>query len=324
MTSSASGTSGAATDVMKASPKTDGGRHKPAAIGTWRRAETLAAILLIAPALLLFAVTVLYPLEETIRLSFFDIRGLSTPRFTGLGNYIKLFADPIFLNTLSTTLIWTLSTTALSVGLGWALAIMCGIAPRQTLIFRFMIFAAFGISDAVAGFMWLNIFRPDDAGLLNSVLRAIALGNMQHSWLGDTSTALWALVATAVWSGVGLPLIICFASVQAIPANLVEAALVDGAKPMDIMRHILMPLSLPGARVALFINLLGSLRAFDIIYVLTQGGPVRSTETVGFFMYRESFTQFKLGYGAAATIVLLVAVLFVSIPAIMQRTAMAR
>jgi raffinose/stachyose/melibiose transport system permease protein len=98
----------------------------------------------------------------------------------------------------------------------------------------------------------------------------------------------------------------------------------DGARPMSIMRHIMMPLSLPGVRVAVFINLLGALRAFDIIYILTGGGPVRSTETVGYFMYRESMTQFKLGYGAAATVVLLIAVLIISIPAIVQRTAGAK
>jgi ABC-type sugar transport system permease subunit len=98
----------------------------------------------------------------------------------------------------------------------------------------------------------------------------------------------------------------------------------DGARPMSVMRHIMMPLSLPGVRVAVFINLLGALRAFDIIYILTGGGPVRATETVGYFMYRESMTQFKLGYGAAATVVLLVAVLVISIPAIVQRTAGAK
>jgi raffinose/stachyose/melibiose transport system permease protein len=87
-----------------------------------------------------------------------------------------------------------------------------------------------------------------------------------------------------------------------------------------MMRHIIAPLASSGLRVAIFINLLASLRAFDTIYVLTSGGPVRSTETIGFFMFRESFTQFKLGYGAAATLVLLIAVLIVSIPAIIQRT----
>jgi len=115
-----------------------------------------------------------------------------------------------------------------------------------------------------------------------------------------------------------------FAAIQAIPKSVLEAAYMDGARPLSTMRHIMMPLSMPGVRVAVFINLLTALRAFDIIYILTGGGPVRSTETVGYFMYRESMTQFKLGYGAAATVILLLAVLIVSIPAIIQRTAGAK
>ena len=117
---------------------------------------------------------------------------------------------------------------------------------------------------------------------------------------------------------------LCFASVQSIPKTLFEAAYIDGASHGQVMRNIMMPLSMPGVRVSIFINLLGALRAFDIIFIMTGGGPVRSTETVGYFMYRESMTQFKLGFGAAATVVLLIAVLVVSIPAIIQRTAGAK
>src|SRR6202000_2454791 len=139
-----------------------------------------------------------------------------------------------------------------------------------------------------------------------------------------SATALWCLIVAYSWAQTGLPLILIFAATQAIPKTVLEAAFIDGARSGAIMRYIIAPLSLPGVRVALFINLLGSLRAFDTIYVLTGGGPVRTTETIGFFMYRESFTQFKLGYGAAATLVLLVAVLLISIPAIIQRTAEVR
>jgi ABC-type sugar transport system permease subunit len=186
-----------------------------------------------------------------------------------------------------------------------------------------MIFAAFGISEVVAGYMWISIFRPTGGGLLNSVI-GIFVPGFVHPWLGDANTALWCIVAAASWSGVGIPLMLCFAAVQSIPRTVLEAAYMDGARPMAIMRHIMVPLSLSGVRVAVFINLLGALRAFDIIFILTGGGPVRATETVGYFMYRESMTQFKLGYGAAATVVLLVAVLVISIPAIVQRTAGAR
>lgn len=299
------------------------GRHEPLAYRGWRLRDTPAALLLLVPVLLLFGVAVIFPLIETIRLSFFDIRGLSQPKYVGAGNYLRLFGDPAFLNTLVTTLVFTLSTTVITVSLGWMLAMLSAFAPRQTLPFRVMIFAAFGISEAVAGFMWIGILRPDAGGLLNAFIGIFHPGFAQP-WLGDPRTAIWALVATASWSGVGLPLMLCFAAVQSIPRSLFEAAYLDGATHSQVVRNIMMPLSLSGVRVAVFINLLGALRAFDIIYILTGGGPVRSTETVGYFMYRESMTQFKLGYGAAATVILLVAVLIVSVPAIIQRTAGAR
>jgi len=304
------------------SPK-DGERRRPQAVRGWHLKDQPAAWLLIAPVLVLFGISVVYPLIDTIRLSFFDIKGLAPAKYVGLGNYLTLFADPGFRGTLVTTLIFTLGTTAISVSLGWVLAMLCAFAPRATLPFRVMIFTTFGISEAVSGYMWINILRPDSAGLLNSVIGVVVPG-FAHPWLGDVNTALWALIFVASWSGVGLPLMLCLAAVQAIPRSVLEAAYMDGARPAAIMRHIMMPLSMPGVRVAIFINLLGALRAFDIIYVMTGGGPVRATETVGYFMYRESMTQFKLGYGAAATVVLLVAVLIISIPAIIQRTAGAR
>ncbi len=292
--------------------------------GRGRTPEPIAGLLLIAPVLILFAAAVVYPLVETVRISVFDVKGLGTPRYIGFGNYVRLFADPAFRTTIVTTLVWTVATTAISVGIGWALAMLCSFAPTATLPFRVMIFAAFGMSEAVSGFIWLGILRPDQSGLLNAALTAVGLGRFAQSWLGNPDTALWALIVAASWAQVGLPLMLCFAAVQSISRNILEAAALDGARPLALMRHIMMPLSLPGVRVAVFINLIGSLRAFDIIFVLTGGGPVRATETIGYFMYRESMTQFKLGYGAAATVVLLIAVFVISAPAIIQRTKSAR
>src|SRR5690606_38398838 len=116
-------------------------RHQTLASHRWRLRDTPAAWLLILPVLLLFAVSVAFPLVETIRLSFYDIRGLAQPKFVGWGNYVTLFADPAFRNTIATTLIFTLGTTAVSVSIGWVLAMLCAFAPRQTLPFRIMVFA---------------------------------------------------------------------------------------------------------------------------------------------------------------------------------------
>lgn len=306
------------------STKARGDRRKLVAPRGWRLSDTPAAWLLILPVLFFFGVAVVYPLVDTIRLSFFDIRGLSAPKYVGIENYTRLFTDPAFRNTLWTTLVFTVGVTTISVGLGWILAMLCSFAPRQTLPFRVMIFSAFGVSEVVSGYMWIAMLRPDSGGLLNSVIQSFGFTGFSHAWLGDPNTAIWALVVAASWSAVGLPLMLCFAAVQSIPRTVLEAAYMDGARPLSIMRYIMVPLSLPGVRVAVFINLINALRAFDIIYVLTGGGPVRSTETVGYFMYRESMTQFKLGYGAAATVIMLVAILIVSAPAIIQRTAGAK
>jgi ABC-type sugar transport system permease subunit len=301
-----------------------GDRRKSAVVHRRRLGETPVAWLLLLPVLILFGIAVVFPLIDTIRLSFFDIKGLAPPKYIGWGNYTRLFSDATFLHTLSTTLIFTLGVTAIAVSIGWAVAMLCAFAPRQTLPFRVMIFSAFGISEAVTGYMWITMLRPDGGGLVNSIIRSLGFPDFAQPWLGDPNTAIWALIVAAAWGATGLPLMLCFASVQAIPRSILEAAYMDGARPTSIMRHVMMPLSLPGVRVAVFITLLNALRAFDIIYVLTGGGPVRSTETVGYFMYRESMTQFKLGYGAAATVILLAAVLIISIPAIIQRTAGAK
>lgn len=294
--------------------------QKPGSLRRWI-ADAPAAYLLLLPVLVLFAFAVVYPLVQTIVMSFWDIKGLGKPKFYGWGNYVALAQDANFRQAVTTTLLWTAFTTALSVGAGWIIALLCALAPRETLVPRVLIFAAFGVSEAVTGYIWLGIYRPDAGGLLNSFLGATGLGSLAHPWLGDANTAIWCLIIAASWAQTGLPLLLIYAATQAVPRNVLEAAYVDGASSWDMMRLIIAPLSMPGVRVALFINLLGSLRAFDTIYVLTGGGPVRSTETIGFFMFRESFTQFKLGYGAAATLVLLVAVLIVSLPAIIQRTA---
>ena len=301
-----------------------GGRQKLVVARRWRIQDAPAAYLLLAPVLILFAFAVVYPVFDTIRLSFYDIRGLYPPKFAGFRNYLELYNDPTFRQAALTTLLWTTCTTFFSVFAGWIIALLCAMAPKETLIPRVLIFSAFGVAEAVTGFIWLGIYRPDAGGLLNAILGLIGLGQFAHPWLGDTQTAIWCLIVAYSWSQTGLPLILIFAATQAVPKTVLEAAYIDGTRPIGIMRHIIAPLSMPGVRVAIFINLLGSLRAFDTIYVLTGGGPVRSTETIGFFMFRESFTQFKLGYGAAATVLLLVAVLIVSIPAIIQRTASTR
>ncbi|QUS58870.1 carbohydrate ABC transporter permease [Pseudovibrio brasiliensis] len=287
--------------------------------GNLRRADWIAFALL-APTLIFFSIGVLYPLFETIRVSFLDWTGLSQPKPAGFSNYIKLFNDANFWNALRVTLTWTLACTGISVFIGWSVALISGLAPKQTAPFRVAIFAAYGISETASGLMWLGILQPD-FGLLNGVLRVVGLEGWASPWLGEPSTAIWGVVAAYVWTQAGLPLLTCYAAIQAIPKSQIEAAHMDGATHFQILRYIMAPLSLPGVRIAIFINLLNSLKAFDMIHILTAGGPIRATETVGYFMYQESVVYFKQGYGAASTVVLLLAVIACSIPLILDKAS---
>lgn len=281
------------------------------------------AFALLAPTLVFFAIGVLYPLAETVRVSFLDWTGLSQPKPVGFENYVKLFSDANFYNALRVTLTWTIACTGISVAIGWALALMSGLAPRQTAPFRIAIFAAYGISETASGLMWLGILQPE-FGLLNGFLNAVGLNEWATPWLGNPKTAIWGVIAAYVWTQAGLPLLTCFAAIQAIPRSQLEAAYVDGATPWQVVRYIMAPLSMPGLRIAIFINLLNSLKAFDMIHILTAGGPVRATETVGYFMYQETVVYFKQGYGAASTVVLLLAVVVCSIPLILDRSSESR
>ncbi|MCG8404204.1 MAG: sugar ABC transporter permease, partial [Phycisphaerales bacterium] len=160
------------------------------AAGSYRRRlpPSAAAWILILPMLALFAVSVVYPLLDTIRLSFWDIRGLSKPEFAGLQNYRDLISDPIFRGSVRATLVFAVSATSVSVLMGWVVAMLCAFAPRQTSVFRTMIFASFAISETVSAYVWISIFRADEGGMLNSLISTLRSEPFQYAWLGNETT----------------------------------------------------------------------------------------------------------------------------------------
>ncbi|MCG8454540.1 MAG: sugar ABC transporter permease [Spirochaetales bacterium] len=234
-------------------------------------------------------------------------------------NYITLFKDPNFLRSLRVTVLWSLCSTFFSVLFGWLIALLAGLNPNRSNIFRLAIFMAYGIPAAASGIMLLGIFQTD-LGLLNGILDSIGLSQWTNPWLGDKRTAIWVLITCFVWIQTGLPLLTCYAAIRGIPVQLFEASYIDGAGPRDIFRFLMIPFSLPGVQVSIFINLLNSLKSFDIIYVMTGGGPLRSTETIGFFMYQETVSFFKLGYGSASVVVMTLFVCLLSIPVLKERS----
>ncbi len=277
------------------------------------------AYILVGPAFLLFAVVMLYAAVYTLHLSFTSWKGLGPVKFIGFENYRLLFRDPNFIRSLKITGIWALCSTFLSVGIGWFIALLAGLNPKHSSGFRLAVFMAYGIPAAASGIMLKGIFQTD-MGLLNGILEAVGMNSWMNPWLGDSQTALWVLIFSFVWIQTGLPLLTCYAAIRGIPDPLFDAAYIDGAGPKDIFRYIMLPFSLPGVQVSIFINLLNSLKSFDIIYVMTGGGPLRSTETIGFLMYQETVSFFKLGYGSASVVIMTLCVVLISLPILKERS----
>lgn len=276
------------------------------------------AYILIAPAFLLFALAIIYPAISTLLLSFQSWNGLNPSKSVGFLNYINLFKDPTFLHSLKITLIWGVSSTVLSVAFGWVIALLAGLNPKLSSPARIAIFMAYGIPAVASGVILKGIFNSD-IGMLNGVLSAVGLENLTRAWLGQPTSALWVLIISYVWTQAGLPLLTCYASIRAIPMAQFEAAYIDGATSRHIFRYLMIPYSMAGLAVSIFINLLNCLKTFDLIYVMTGGGPLRSTETIGFFMYQESVTFFKLGYGSASVVIMILMVGLLAYPIIKKR-----
>jgi len=223
--------------------------------------------------------------------------GLNEPDFLGLGNFISLFStDTRFYKTLLNTAIFTVAIVVLSIAIGLALAVLCNQRIRGVGIFRTLYYSP-AITNVVAiGFVWFWLYEPKN-GLINSTLRAVGIDG--PAWLSDPRTALIAVIIVALWQGVGYPMVILLAGLQAIDKSLLEAATVDGASNWLRFFRITFPLLTPSIFFLTIMQFISSFQVFGIIYVMTSGGPNNATSVLIFEIYQVAFAQGRLGYASA-------------------------
>jgi multiple sugar transport system permease protein len=297
------------------STRIEQGRYRPPAplggrprSGT-RRGATAAAFL--APALVILAVFVAWPMLAALRLSFTDASGCGTEEFVGVDNYAPVFSDPDILNAVGNTLLYTALFTPTAVIAALALALVLN-NPRLPFrsFFRTALFLPFIISLAVAAFAWSYLIDPQ-VGLLNYWLggAGIRLGNV----LEDPVLAMPTVVLVAVWKNFGFYLVIFLAGLQDIPGSLYEAARVDGAGPWSRFVNVTMPLLSNTLAFVLIFAMIAALQAFDQIYVMTGGGPYGHTQTIVMEIYESGFRNLELGFASALSYVLLIATLLLSV-----------
>lgn len=269
---------------------------------------------LLSPALGLVFIFVLLPAAMTFVGSFFSFGITSSAwTWTGLGNYARAVSDPIFWVALKNNVIIIVGSIVSQVGLGAILAAILdrGIT-RGTTVYRTIIFMPVVISSVAVSLVWMMIYDPN-TGVLNAIIKGIGLTPPRLGWLGDPNISIWMVLVTAAWANVGFQMVLILAGLQAIPKELYEAAALDGARGLKAFRHI----TLPGIRniliVGVLISTIGSLKVFDLIFVMTGGGPANATQVMGTYIYLQAFNLGNMGYANALSIILLLIALLLGV-----------
>ena len=261
---------------------------------------------MVAPAFLVFAAFVLWPVILTIIASFQSFALTDETRdFVGLANYAEMMRDPVFWVALRNNVLLLAGSVAVQVTLGTILAALLDRSvQRFGTLFRTLIFAPMVMSMVAVSLLWSLIYHPV-FGMITEAGDAVGLPPSELGILGDPATVNWAILAVACWQYTGFVMVIVFAGMQAVPEDLYQAAKLDGAGPVRSFFSI----TLPGIRnvliVAALLTMIGAFKIFDLVYVLTAGGPGNASEVLGTYIYETSFTVERMGYASAIAVVLL-------------------
>ncbi|WP_458780525.1 carbohydrate ABC transporter permease [Arthrobacter sp. D3-16] len=275
-----------------------------------RQAQTRLGILLIAPLMLMTVVFFLFPLANALYYAFVDFKGVNpNPPFIGLENFAELFSDPNVPPALLNNAIWIVLGTLGPLVIGLTLALLMWSVQRGSLLYRLAFFFPYILPQVAVGVVWGWIYDPV-RGWLNQGLELIGLGGLRTGWLGNPDTALYAVLATAVWATSGFVFVILLSALRNVDTELVEASKLDGANTVQRLWHIILPQIMPVFLMVTTITLVGGFAVFDIIFVMTGGGPGGATEVLGTYAYSSAFQLNRISYGTT----LALAITVLSIP----------
>lgn len=261
-------------------------------------------IVLLLPPLAVFALIVIWPLLDSFFYAFTNWNGFDPNyRFVGFDNFRKVSTDKLFFNAIFNTVIWIVAAILLPTLLGLALALLLDSSVKGANIFKSIFYLPICLSAIVVGQIWTWIYQPD-WGILNSLLGWASGSPVTYAWLAKPGSALYSVIVAWSWQQTGLAMVIFLAGLTAIPPDLTEAADMEGATRLQRIRHVVLPLLRPATVVVVALMVINSLKGFDILYIMTGGGPFNSSDTLAMHMYNESFKKYLMGYGSAISVVL--------------------
>ena len=261
--------------------------------------------LLLTPAVALFVLFVLLPICIAAYYGLFNWSGYGPlSDFTGVHNYKLVLSDPVFRGSLLHNVIIAVLSLLVQLPISIALALLLNRRIRGGTFLRLAVFAPYVLSEATTAVLWLLILQP--GGFVDQVMRAVGLGGLIHPWLADPAIVLYTLFAVVTWKYIGFGIILLLAGLQGIPAELREAAAIDGASAWQTTRRITLPLLGPTIRIWAFLSIIGSLQLFDIVWIMTIGGPANASSTMVTYMIQNGFRSLEFGYGSAVAVILFV------------------
>lgn len=267
--------------------------------------ERLTGLAFLAPTLVLFLAFVVYPIVYNLQASTLDWDGINAGTFVGLENYIQLFQDPTFLITVRNSVFWIVLTIIPQTGIGFLLAVALNQHLRGSTIYRALFFIPAILSPVVVGIVWQSILDPF-SGVLAQFGRSTGLTFLSGDYLTNPDTAIFTVILVNVWMWTGFSMLFYLAGLQLIDPSLTEAARVDGANGLQTMVKITFPLLKNTTLSLVLLGVIGSLKTFELVYVLTQGGPNHASEMLPTFAFQEAFQLQSVGYASAISVVLLV------------------
>jgi len=270
----------------------------------WSKVATIVGFLL--PAAVIYIGLVLLPVAQAIYYSFYRWNGLGPlQNFVGLANYTRIVNDRVFLGALGNNLQLLVLSLIVQLPIALGLALLVRHNLRGRAIFRTVFFLPFVLSQVVTGVIWNFVYLPQ-GGLISTVFLMIFPGATPPAFLAQPTTVLYALFMVITWKFFGFHMILYTAGLQNIPAELEEAAQIDGCNRLQALRYITIPLLGSTIRLTIYLSVLGSLQFFDLIWIMTTGGPVNASDTMATYLYKFGFLRFQLGYGSAVAVIMFV------------------
>lgn len=266
----------------------------------------------VIPAMLWFAAIALIPIFQSVYYSLLEWDGITTANFIGLENYLNLFQDPLFYRSIINSLILAADSVFIQLPISMLLALVLASGIKGEKTYRTIYFIPVIISSTIIAQLWMKVYHPG-YGLLNGLLGILGLDGLKNEWLANSSTALTAVFVPMIWQYVGYHMLLFYSAAKSISTEILEAARVDGANDRQISFGIIIPQIAPMIKACVIFAVIGSLKSFDLVYVLTRGGPLHSTEVPTMLMYTDIFSKNQYGYASGIAIFIIVECLILTL-----------